>query len=368
MRLPCPELAREIAQGFARDHAVLFGRARDALTAFLEVAGARGPLLIPSNICPEVYLALVAAGHRPTLVAVSATTGLPDDAAYAAAMRGCERPGAVMPTHLYGQVQPYPETCATARERGWLIVENDSLATGHRALGMATPFATESPAVVSFGAGKTIAAGVGGALLTHDARLARELATLAATYPPAGEAEPEEAMRLGWIRRAKHGDMATRLACEDVLLQSASPHRFAFPARAEAPLRHALEALPEDTARRRKTALNWRAALQAVGDPVEFPEIEQVAPWRLIGRVAADRDRVLEKLRAAGIDAGDNYPALDTFFPRHAAYVASSTPGSSPATARAWQATVLNLWLTPDYSPERIRQAAELIAAAVEDA
>ncbi|MDD5390000.1 MAG: DegT/DnrJ/EryC1/StrS family aminotransferase [Gallionellaceae bacterium] len=361
MRSPYPELAREIAQGFAREYAVLFGRARDALTALLEVAGARGPLLIPSNICPEVYLALVAAGHHPTLVAVSATTGLPDDKAFAAAMRGYGRPGAVMPTHLYGQVQPYPETRAAAREKGWLIVENDSLATGHRALGMPSQFAADAPAVVSFGTGKTIAAGVGGALLTNDARLAGELAAIVATYPPACEADAEEAMRLGWVRRAKRGDMATRLDCENALLQSAHSHRFAFPARAEAPLRHALESLPEDIARRRETALNWRAALQAVGDPVEFPEIEQVAPWRLIGRVATHRDLVLEKLRAAGIDAGDNYPALDTFFPRHATYA----PSSVAATARDWQATVLNLWLTPDYPPQRIRQAAELIAAAV---
>lgn len=364
MRQAFPELARVVAEGFSREYAVLFGRARDALLAILEVIGAQGPLLMPSNICPEVYLAFAAAGHRSTLVAVSATTGLPDDAAYAAAMRGRDRPGVVMPTHLYGLVQPYTETLAVARERGWFIMENDSLATGHRALGRPSPFAAVAPTVVSFGAGKTIAAGAGGAVLTNDARLARQLADVASSYPAADGEDAREAIRLGWIRGAKRGDMAARLACESALLQSADGQRFAFPAWAEAPLRQALEKLPEEIARRREIALAWRAALRAVGDPVEFPEIEQVAPWRLIGRVATRRDRVLDSLRAAGIDAGDNYPALDTFFPRHAAYAASS----APETARHWQERVLNLWLTPDYTPRRIRQAADLIAAALEGA
>lgn len=364
MRQAFPDLAHAVAEGFSREYAVLFGRARDALLAILEVVGAPGPLLMPSNICPEVYLAFVTAGHRPTLVAVSATTGLPDDAAYAAAMRGCGRPGVVMPTHLYGYVQPYTETLAVAREKGWFILENDSLATGHRALGMPSPFAAVAPAVVSFGAGKTIAVGAGGAVLTNDARLAGRLSILAGRYPPAAGEDAREAARLGWIRRAKRGDAAARLACEGALLQFADGHRFAFPAWAEAPLRQALEKLPEEVARRRKTALEWRAALRAVGDPVEFPEIEPIAPWRLIGRMATGRDRALDSLRAAGIDAGDNYPALDTFFPRHAAYVASS----APETARRWQERVLNLWLTPDYPPQRMRQAAELIAAAGEGA
>ncbi len=363
MRLPYPELAHAVAEGFSREYAVLFGRARDALLAILEVVGAQGPLLIPSNICPEVYLAFVAAGHRPTLVAVSATTGLPDDAALAAAMRGCDRPGVVMPTHLYGYVQPYAETLAVARERGWFIMENDSLATGHRALSMPAQLAADAPSVVSFGTGKTLAGGAGGAVLSNDARLAGQLAAVASRYPAAADEAAREAVRLGWIRGAKRGGAAARLACESALLQSADRHRFAFPAWAEVPLRQALEKLPEAIAQRRETALKWRAALHAVGDPVEFPEIEQVAPWRLIGRVATRRDQVLDDLRAAGIDAGDNYPALDTFFPRHAAYAASSTP----TTARQWQERVLNLWLTPDYTPERMRLAVGLIAAAVRE-
>ncbi len=358
MRPTFPELARQVAEGFAREYAVLFGRARDALPAILEVLGAHGPLLIPSNICPEVYLAFVAAGHRPTLVAVSEQTGLVDDQAFAAAIRDFDRPGVVMPTHLYGFVQAYAETVAAARERGWFIVENDSLATGHRALGPLSPLAADAPAVVSFGAGKIIDAGVGGAVLTDDARMAGQLLALAERYPPADGAGTEEATRLGWIRQAKRGGAAERLECETRLLHSASAGRFAFPARAEAPLRRALENLPETIAQRREIAMRWREALHEAGGPVGLPEMEQVAPWRLIARLATRRDQVLDRLRAAGIDAGDNYPALETFFPRTAAYA----PSSAPARARLWQARVLNLWLTPDYTPERIRSTARLIA------
>jgi hypothetical protein len=100
-------LETRIAALFGYSGAVLFGRARSAVVALLEVLGGSRPFVMPSNVCPDLWLAVHRAQAAPiVLVAVDGQTGLPPDEAFVAAMaclpqRGhagtSVRPGAGLP-------------------------------------------------------------------------------------------------------------------------------------------------------------------------------------------------------------------------------------------------------------------------------
>lgn len=116
-------------------YAEFFPRGRDALSAWCKVTGKK--IKIPTNCCPALL------PFASELVPVNPNTGL-----------------APVPVQLYGYRQEF--------ERDEEI-EIDPLMTG--ALG--TPFAWST--VVSFGYGKTIDIGGGGAILTCDRALAKEI-------------------------------------------------------------------------------------------------------------------------------------------------------------------------------------------------
>ncbi len=114
--------------------AIGFPRARDALDNFCVITQQR--IQIPTNCCPALL------PFASKLIPIDPDTGL-----------------APVPVQLYG----YRKTFASAR------IEIDPLMTG--ALG--EPFADST--IISFGYSKTIDIGGGGAILTNDKSLAKEL-------------------------------------------------------------------------------------------------------------------------------------------------------------------------------------------------
>ena len=112
-------LEGRIADLFGYSDAILFGRARSGVLALLDVLGLSrdAGFIMPSNICPSLLMAVHSYGSKIGLADVSELNGLPSDNTFVEAMQQAERPGVVMPTHLYGFVQPYPKTVANARAR-----------------------------------------------------------------------------------------------------------------------------------------------------------------------------------------------------------------------------------------------------------
>lgn len=345
--------------------AVLFGRARSAISVLLEILGAGDGFnfVMPSNICSAVFAAARSSGAKVRLVAVSCDNGLASDRDLAAAVRKAEGPGVVMPAHLYGFVEDYPKTRAAAADAGWFVLENDSMAAKAR-LDKNDPGAVFGDALlVSFGYAKVIDAGGGGALLTNDAKLAEELKKAAMQLPPLdGEARAREEWRMGErrrLRRAPNDDAAARKSLDNIFFAEAEDLRHGFPDDLIAPLLSSLAALPETAARRRKRAEMWDTALAPFTDALKAPAVYQPVPWRVIRRVPGRRDAVVAALREGGIDAGTNFPPLSGTFPALPA-------DRNQEDGAAWGQQVLNLWVTDDYDLIRIRRAAGIIGNAVE--
>jgi len=346
--------ADALSQLFGYEHAVLFGRARSGLAAFIEIVGGDLPVLMPSNICPSVLSAVLGGGGKPVLVPVSPLSGLADDERMAAALaRNNAARGVVMPAHLYGIWSPYPATCRLARERGWLFLENDSMAT----IAVAGKAAAGDALLVSFGPGKTIDAGGGGAILANDASLAASLAQKAAAWPPLQAADEAVEANLALARRSLRALEAAHLA--EPLLQIDIAHlRHGFEESRKDRLVAALAAFRRGCERRRAVLFKWQRALAGLAEHLVLPD-EIIAPWRLIGRFRdpARRDQAIAALRQTGIDAGINYPPLTDAHP-------TLLGDQRHADADNWGDRVINFWLSDDYDEGRIAHAAAIIEKA----
>lgn len=357
-----PSAQAAVAEAFGGSHGVLFGRARSALLAVFEALGLHGRsiLLIPSNACPSLLACAWASGALVRLAPVNARTGVNDDAALAAqieALAAEGKTGAVLFTHLYGFRLTFDAARRAARQAGWQTIENDANSSSF-APGGAAPLA-DVARIVSFGPGKVLDAGAGGAVITDDPALAEALSARAARYPALDEqADRVETALTLERRRLRNAGQAS--AGEALLLNEISELRYAFPASSEPDLLAALARLPVRIARRKARAALWQERLAPFAPQLACVDLPQPGPWRLIARAEPEvRDDVVARLREAGIDAGTNYPALSDAFPH-------LTGDQAHPDSEAWARTALNLWLDADYPAERIGQAVSIIASTLE--
>jgi len=121
---------------------------------------------------PGNFRAVEAVGARPVLVDVDPTTWCLD--AEALQQTTGEKIRAVIVSHLHGGVADMPAIVATARERGWAIVEDACQQPGGELLGKRLGVWGDV-GVLSFGGSKLLTAGRGGALLSNDPQIMQRI-------------------------------------------------------------------------------------------------------------------------------------------------------------------------------------------------
>lgn len=340
---------------------VLFGRGRSALTALLDTVGNNKdtPFLLPSNICPSVIAAGIAAKTKIVPVPVDSATGLPSDISFCKAMGEFPTPGVVMLTHLYGFQGEYNQTLAMAKKNGWFVLENDTAAVTARASAQAEKLAVGDALLASFGAGKVLDGGAGGALLSDDGGLIKSLGKQAADYPLLDETAEATEVQLMMVRRLLRNDpvgTSNMIALyENFLPYEISGTRFALPETFDTQILSAFSRIAEDREKRCNHVEEWRQALVHAGPDVICSPLAQPSPWRFVARLKKHRNDVVTVLRMAGVDVGTNYPPVQEFFPR-------TTGSVVRESSRSWGEQVFNLWLTPDYDMARKNDVAAIFA------
>ncbi len=174
--LAAADARRRLRQQTRRGHVLLAGRAAAAIWAVLRALDLHDrPILIPANTCYIVLWAILQSGNQPYLVDIDPRTGniAPET------LDRCRvaQPAVLIPAHMYGIPAPMPALIEWARARGVFVIEDAALTT----LDATSQLADVS--MLSFGSGKIVDAGGGGALLTDDAALTAEIERLLATMP-----------------------------------------------------------------------------------------------------------------------------------------------------------------------------------------
>jgi len=353
------ELEQRLINLFGYGHAVLLGRARSGLLALGEVLDLKGmDTVIPSNLCPTVPAAFCDSGLSVRLAQVNAKSGLAEDESLINAMSCSHLPGIVMPTHIYGHWRPYTQAQEWARRNKWFVLENDTLCAARVRMGRRQAFG--DALLVSFGYAKSINAGGGGALLTDDYELAKNLRSLVSNWPELDSFAIETDNNLMLARR--HLRLLGRADLGERLMElDQAQLRHSFPLWIMPNVLAEIDMLESRLTKRAEVADCWNQMLEPVAHILNPVSANVTAPWRLIRTVTAPflRDRIVSSLRAEGFDVGTNFPALTESYPLMLGSQVSSE-------ANAWSDSSLNLWLEEIYTPKRINLAVACINRSIE--
>lgn len=312
-------------------HAIGVANGTDALTLALRALGV-GPgqrVAAAANAGYYASTAIAQTGAAPHYVEVDEDSLTLAPAALAQALRGADKPAAVIATHLYGRMADMPALAALCAQARVPLVEDAAQAHG-AILGGRKAGAWANVACFSFYPTKNLGAvGDGGALTTSDGALAQRLRAL---------------RQYGWQQRkyevALPGGMNSRLD----ELQAAV-------------LLAKLPLLDAANAARRAVAAHYNAAF--AGLPVRCPSgLDESHVAHLYVLRTPRRDALRAHLLAQGVGCEVHYPIADHRQPVRRAESAFVLPVTEAACAE-----VISLPCHPALSPAQIGRVTEAVRA-----
>ena len=203
---PDDAVREELRQRYDATDAVLTDSGTSALViALRDLVGEGGTVAYPSYSCIDLTAAALKAGVRVRLYDLDPATLSPDlDSVAKVLKRGVD---AIVVAHLYGYAANVPAIRNLADERGVLVIEDAAQAAGGELHGMRLG-SLGDVSILSFGRGKGMTAGSGGALLVRSRRLTEWTRRAARSLVPETRGGSEVvALAAQWLlaRRAIYG-------------------------------------------------------------------------------------------------------------------------------------------------------------------
>ena len=259
---------------------VLTDSGTSALALALRAAG--GPAAIPAYCCFDIATACDAAAVAPILYDVDPHTLAPVPESLDRALDAGAR--SVVVVHLFGIPVPMAAIAAAAARTGAAVIEDAAQGSGGSISGR--PLGNFGDlAVLSFGRGKGVTGGGGGALIVRAARLRDVSRELTAALPAARRASPSDviatAAQWGLARPSLYGVPASL----PFLGLGATVYRRPWAATGISAfslgvLRRSLAAEPTEAERRHSHAERLREMLVRVARPAVAPAASDAAPMR----------------------------------------------------------------------------------------
>ncbi len=337
----------------------LVGRASTALWATLRAQGITGRwVLLPANICYIVAWAVLQSGNLPYLVDVDPLTG--NLSLETLDLVQVNAPAAIVICHMYGLGAPIAQLVAWAKQRGLVVIEDATLALGAQV--------DERPAgawgdvsLFSFGEGKIVDVGIGGAFLCDDLSLAQKISAELDAVPlwnPRLEQLQNQWAELYWLLHQYETENAQVTTLYPMLFQIYGEiTRYQFPASRRVPLDHALSSLGANVRQR----LDQTHLYDVYFRYMQVRTLARPAGsvmWRYPLLVARqDRNALLDFLWANQVPASRWYPSLAVMFTA----LDSTLAGQSLPGAEQLGAEIINLPVDHTSNEESIKRVAELV-------
>lgn len=343
-------LEAELADFFGTRHAIPVGSGTAGLYWLLEALGARGRrVLVPALVCPNVVVAVLAAGGIPRAVDLSPATYDLSPGAVARALD--ESVAAVVAVDPFGRPADLETLAELAAPWGCALIEDACQAYGGRVAGRALGGRAQA-GVVSFGHAKPVELGGGGLVLTDSDATREALLSL-------GAARGGLLASVRRNRQARELMLANDYARMLARAREAALLRYRFPphlwARLGARWRRFLAEQDEVRAHLAR-AIEIVRALPGVEPFDDLPP--GALPWRYSfkARGAAQRDELARRLAQAGVRTTRLYPPPDAALP-------VEVPGPLPG-AELLAARTLNLsYRTTRAKTARLVERLERLAA-----
>lgn len=158
-----------VTPGLPEYATVFTSSAADALYQALKLIERSGTVVMSAYTCFRVVVAVRAAGWRPRFVDVDATTGWMLEDELVAALSSTRGSRVLLATHLYGIPTPLDRLRVLSKQYGATLIEDCAMSQG--ALHKGRPVGSYGDfAVFSFGLGKVLSLGIGGAFVSREGR------------------------------------------------------------------------------------------------------------------------------------------------------------------------------------------------------
>jgi dTDP-4-amino-4,6-dideoxygalactose transaminase len=356
-------LAARLAAMFGRRSCVLTGNGTTAIYLALKAIEAQhgtGEVLVPAIACPSIPQVIQYAGFTPRYVDVNLGDFTADVASLASSITAKTR--ALLPVHIYGHACDMEAVSALARSHGLPVIEDAAQSIGGRH-GDALLGATGDFGILSFGAGKIVDAGGGGALLFDDHAAnanAAETIRRAARALPARPASPDVALETLSHWQLYHGTMNYLRVHPEAevaaIWQRASPlfadlYLHAFPAELAPRIDDGLTDLAANLAARLRRAERYAAGLSGLRLSTSDAWRRSGTIWRytFLAPSRQDANKISAALRSSGVDASNHYWSLADLFDGDKTLCAAQDAGSR----------VINLWVDDRATDDAINFACE---------
>lgn len=311
------------------EHCVGVGNGLDALVLLLRAYGI-GPgdeVIVPTNTFIATWLAVTAVGA--TIVPVEPDERTHNLSPALIAQHITSRTRCIMPVHLYGQPADMDPIMALAERHGLVVIEDNAQAQGALYKGRPTGSLGHA-AATSFYPGKNLGAlGDGGAVVTRDPAIARQVRML---------------RNYGSEKKYDHQVLGCNSRLDEIQA---------------AVLRVKLQQLNGWNQERRAIAQRYNALLSDL--PVTVPEVPEWATpvWHLYVIRSQQRDALQAHLQAQGIQTVIHYPVP----PHQQACYTDLIAGASYPLAETLCGEVLSLPMYPGLTEAEQQQVARAIAS-----
>ena len=315
-------------------------------------------IAIPNSVCPHVPLAILLSGNNPIYLDIT----IDNLGINIAHLRSCiNQIDAVIAVHAYGYVCNISEIAALCKSESLPLIEDIAVAQGatHNSLPVGS-FSDIS--VMSFGSGKIINVGHGGAILTSNPVIFKRLCKYSSMLTNQTEYSRNIVNAFGQF----HTDLYNKQYGESINSYSAffrskaldaGVHMIcAFDRSFESSIIKGLVELKANLISRAEKAALIEATLKSSNlDGIKiFNAPAGSVYWRF--NVSIDRrDALLKKMLLAGIKVSSWFPSADLFF-KDDRPIISDTPISDNVGDH-----ILNIWVNEDASADYIKVVTEEI-------
>ncbi len=326
-----------------RNYAYLVGSGTAGLYAILKALGLKNALVgIPNNVCMNVVLAVKFSNNQPVYLDVSKDNlGLSPTA-----LANCsQKLQAVIAVHAYGAVCDIEEIVSVCQAKDIFLIEDAAVAQG--AIISGKPVGSFGDvSILSFGSGKIIEVGHGGAILTNDNYLLGEIIKIEGKMPPYSE---EAERKVAWLDRHftklyndfyGTADLSAHAQNFNLLaLETKAAFLFRFDSAYAEKIEYGMAKLEENIATRQNYADFLADKFSRYGVTTFQPPAGSVF-WRdNIFLENSIRDSILRKLLHQKYNISSWFPSIDMFFEER-----SDTSVNTPVSDWIGD-SILNIWV-----------------------
>lgn len=332
------------------------GNATAAIMVLLEEMDLSGVnVAVPVNVCPSVVQAVWYSGNRPYYIDIEEDTmGMCPKILE----RHINKLSAVIAVHMYGSVFDIKSIAAICRKHKKILIEDCAQALGAHIGGQ--PVGTFGDAAVfSFGAGKIVDLGVGGAAVSHNALLIRRVRQRVASMREWSKDAEKAISEFSGMHTSIYNNfypVKVRLHYEMLrknALRIKDVYLFQAPCNLEDRVSASLMALDANLDLRKERALYFKDIFEKNEIEFHWPK-EGGVFWRFNLFLDEVRDRLLHSLLSEGFKVSSWYPRVDIF-------MEAKVDDNDYSVAEKVAGRILNLWVNSEVDDQYVEAIAQRI-------